>query len=55
MTHKIGRRFDMIELTEEYIQSTAFNDSAFTNAKKLSKGGKGGRRHGTREGKKQSK
>lgn len=40
MTHKTGRGFDMIELTEEYVQSTAFNDSAFANAKKLVKGNK---------------
>ena len=30
----------MIELTEEYIKSTAFNDSAFANGKKLAGGNK---------------
>lgn len=40
----------MIQLTEDYVKSTAFNDSAFSNAKKLASGGKIVNTHMTKEG-----
>jgi len=39
----------MIQVTEEYVKTTAFNDSAFTNAKKLASSGKIVKTHKTKE------
>lgn len=40
----------MIQLTEDYVKATAFNDSAFSNAKKLASGGKIVHTHITKKG-----